>query len=103
MGETISFVRKLGGVLADIFLGEGVPVVPLQTSSFVREEKGRLIITNYFLIEDILSHGGVPMFGGDVLIADHRRTVIVSLTHSLQNSFDIFTVVNSFATDVDGV
>ena len=104
MGETISFVRKLGGVLADIFLGEGVPVVPLQTSSFVREEKGRLITTNYFLIEDILSHGGVPMFGGDVLIADHRRTVIVSadaLASELVRHFHSRKLL--FATDVDGV
>lgn len=104
IAKTISAMRTLGNALADIFLAEGVPVVPLQTSSFVREQKGRLIITNHALIEDILSHGGVPMFGGDVVIADRRRTVIASadrLAAELARHFRSHNIL--FATDVDGV
>lgn len=104
MAKTTSAVRELGTTLADIFLEEGIPVVPLQTSSFVREQKGRLIITNYSLIEDILSHGGIPSFGGDVIIADHRRTAIASadaLASELVRHFHSQKLL--FATDVSGV
>ncbi len=103
-GKTISAVRKLGTALADIFLDEGVPVVPLQTSSFVRQEKGKLIVTNYSLIEDILAHGGVPLFGGDVIVDDHHRTVIASadaLASELVKHFHSRRLL--FATDVNGV
>lgn len=104
MAKTTSAVRKLGGALADIFLEEGVLVIPLQTSSFVREQKGKLIITNYSLIEDILSHGGIPMFGGDVVIADHHHTAIASadaLASELVKHFHSRRLF--FATDVSGV
>lgn len=103
-GRTMSAVQALGGALADIFLKEGVPVVPLQTSSFVRQHNGELIITHYSLIEDILSHGGVPLFGGDVIIADRRRTAIVSadaLASELTRHFNGRRML--FATDVSGV
>lgn len=102
--KTMSAVQKLGGALADLFLEEGVPVVPLQTSALVREQKGKLIITNYPLIEDILSHGGIPLFGGDVIIADRQRTAIVSadaLAAELVRHFRSRHLL--FATDVNGV
>jgi len=104
MAKTTSTVCKLGIALTDIFLEEGVSVVPLQTSSFVQEQKGKLVITNYPLIEDILSHGGIPMFGGDVIIADRRRTAIVSadtLASELVQHFRSQKLL--FATDVNGV
>lgn len=104
MAKTISAVRRLGGALADIFLEEGVRVVPLQTSSFTRQEKGKLVVINYSLIEDILSYGGIPMFGGDVIIADRRRTAIVSadaLASELARHFRSRKIL--FATDVSGV
>lgn len=104
MAKTTSAVRKLGGALADIFLEEGVPVVPLQTSSFVRQENGKLVITNYSLIEDILLYGGIPSFGGDVVIADRCRTAIASadvLASELVRHFHSRKLL--FATDVNGV
>lgn len=104
VAKTTSAVRRLGTALADILLEEGILVVPLQTSSFVREQKGRLIITNYSLIEDILSHGGIPLFGGDVIIADSQRTAIASadaLASELTRHFHSQKIL--FATDVDGV
>ena len=103
-GKTISAMRELGGALTDVFLDVGVPVVPLQTSSFVQERKGRIIITNYSIIEDILLHGGVPLLGGDVILADHRRTAIASadrLASELVRHFHSRRLL--FATDVNGV
>lgn len=102
--KTISAMRKLGTALAEIFLEEGVPVIPLQTSSFVRGRSGKLVIANYSLIEDILSNGGIPMFGGDVIITDRRRTAIASadwLASELAQYFHSRKLF--FATDVDGV
>jgi len=104
MTKTTHSMRKLGGALTDIFLKEGVPVVPLQTSAFVREQHGKLIVTNYSLIEDILAHGGIPLLGGDVIIADHHHTAIVSadrLASELARHFHSRKLL--FATDVSGV
>lgn len=102
--KTTSAMCKLGMALADIFLKEGVPVVPLQTSSLAQQRNGKLVITNYSLIEDIISHGGIPLLGGDVVIADHRRTVIASadrLASELAQHFHSRKLL--FATDVNGV
>ena len=104
VGKTISAMHKLGGALANIFLAVGVPVVSLQTSSFVGERKGKLVITNYALIEDILTHGGVPLLGGDVIVADRRRTTIASadrLAAEFARHFKSRRLF--FATDVNGV
>src|SRR5258708_2350151 len=38
-GRTTSAMRRLGDALATIFLDVGVPLVPLQTSTLVREER----------------------------------------------------------------
>ena len=102
--KTISSVHKLGITLTDIFLKERVPTVPLQTSSFMRQHNGKLIITNYSLIEDILSHGGIPLLGGDVIIADHQHTTIASadaIASELAQHFHSRKLF--FATDVNGV
>ncbi len=104
MAKTIAAMRKLGIALTDIFLDEGVHVVPLQTSSLAHQKNGKLIITNYSLIEDILLHGGVPLLGGDVIVADRRRTVIASadrLATELAQHFHSRKIL--FATDVNGV
>jgi isopentenyl phosphate kinase len=102
--QATSSMRRLGGALTDLFLENGIPVVPLQTSSFVQEQKGKLVVTNYDLIEDILAHGGVPLLGGDVIIADRRRTVIASadrLATEFARHFHSRRIL--FATDVNGV
>ena len=104
MAKIVSAVHQLGGALTNIFLSEGIPVVPLQTSALVRQQKGKLVVTNYSLIEDILSHGGVPLLGGDVIIADRRHTVIVSadrLAAKFVRHFHSRKLL--FATDVNGV
>ena len=103
-GKTILAMRSLGESIARVFLSEDVPVVPLQTSAFIRERKGKLLISNYAVIEDVLAHGGVPLLGGDVIIADGCRTVILSadrLAAEFARHFKSRRLF--FATDVDGV
>mgnify|MGYP001585179995 CR=1 FL=1 len=103
-GRTISAMRELGTRLAGVFLDAGVPVVPLQTSSFVEQKRGSVVIKDYSLIETILERGGVPLLGGDVVIADRRQTAIASadtLASALAKHFHSRRLL--FATDVDGV
>ena len=103
-GRTIAAMRELGNRLSSIFLDAGIPVVPLQTSSFVRKVNGRIVLQNLILLETILKHGGVPFLGGDVVFADSRRTVIASadeLAAVLGSLFHVRKVL--FATNVDGV
>ncbi len=104
VAKTVTAMRALGGTLTEIFLSEGVPVVPLQTSSLVYQRGGKLVITNYSLIEEILAYGGVPLLGGDVMLTDQHRTAIVSadqLATELARHFHSHKIL--FATDVDGV
>ena len=104
LGKTSAAMRVLGGVLAGALMDEGIPIVPLQTSAFVKEEKGRLISTNLPLLKTILAKGGVPLLGGDGVIADGRRIEIASadrLAVTLARHFHSHKVF--FATDVDGV
>src|SRR3989344_4119080 len=103
VGYTTASVRELGTRLAEILLDAGIPVVPLQTSSFVSMRKGRLHFANISTIENILEHGGVPLLGGDVVFAG-RRTAIASadaLAVELSRKFKKAHLY--FATDVDGV
>src|SRR3990167_3872573 len=101
LGKTSAAMRVLGGVLAGALMDEGTPIVPLQTSAFVKEEKGRLISTNLPLLKTILAKGGVPLLGGDGVIADGRRVEIASADRLATlfarhfNSREVF-----FATDV---
>ncbi|MEK7098872.1 MAG: isopentenyl phosphate kinase [Patescibacteria group bacterium] len=101
-GYTISSMRELGNHLAALFLDVGIPVVPLQTSSFVSMRRGRLHFS-HTMIETILKNGGVPLLGGDVVFSD-RRTAIASadtLAAKLAKKFKKTRLF--FATDVDGV
>lgn len=104
VGRTISAMRELGTHLAAIFLDAGVPVVPLQTSSFTEVRRGTLHFSGVPILETILKSGGVPLFGGDVAFADRARTTIVSadrLAVELARKFRNARLF--FATDTDGV
>jgi isopentenyl phosphate kinase len=104
VGYTVSAVRELGTRLATLLLDAGVPVMPLQTSSFAQVKKGQLRFTDLSIVELILKNGGVPLFGGDVVVSDTGRTAIasadalaVALTGKRKKSRLLF------ATDTDGV
>lgn len=104
VGYTTSAVRELGTRLAVIFLDAGVPVVPIQTSSCAYIRKSRLHLTDFPIIETILSNGGVPLLGGDVVLSDKKKTAIASadtLAVELVRKFKGAKLL--FATDTDGV
>lgn len=104
VGHTITAMRELGTCLSSLFLDAGLTVIPLQTSSFVEERRGQLYFKNFKIIKTILKHGGIPLFGGDVVFSDKNQSLIASADHlavllakHLQNSTLLF------ATDTNGV
>ncbi len=104
VGYTISAMRELGTRLSALFLDAGIPVVPLQTSSFTYVRRGRLRFTDLSILETILKKGGVPLLGGDVVFSDRKRTAIASadrLAVALAKKFKNARLF--FATDTDGV
>jgi isopentenyl phosphate kinase len=104
MGKTVNAVRTLTTHLAETFLTIGLPVIPLQTSAFVRYERKQLTFLHSSLIEVTLKHGGIPLFGGDVVFTDSHTTHIVSaddLVVALAKHYPRAKLF--FATDVDGV
>lgn len=103
-GHTTTSMRELGNRLAGIFLAAGLPVIPLQTSTFADQRNGRLHFASLTIFKTILSHRGIPLLGGDIVIADRKRTVISSadaLAVALATHFRDTELL--FATDVDGV
>ncbi|MBI2610830.1 hypothetical protein HYW60_02765 [Candidatus Kaiserbacteria bacterium] len=103
VGHAALSMRELGNRLSDILLTAGIPVVPLQTSSLVRQVKGKVVFGGHALVETILAHGGVPLLGGDVVLGG-RRSAIASadaLAAALAAHFRAKRIL--FATDVDGV
>ncbi|PIR84030.1 hypothetical protein COU18_01320 [Candidatus Kaiserbacteria bacterium CG10_big_fil_rev_8_21_14_0_10_51_14] len=104
VGYTVAAMRELGTHLAKLFLDAGIPVVPLQTSSFAYVQRGRLYFTDLAIVEDILKNGGVPLLGGDVVFSDHKRTTIASAdTLAVELADRLKNVRLLFASDTDGV
>lgn len=101
-GYTISSMRELGNHLATLFLDAGIPVVPLQTSSFVSMRRGRLHFS-HTMIETILKNGGVPLLGGDVVFSDKRTAIASADTLAARLAQKFKKTRLFFATDVDGV
>lgn len=104
VGCTVAATRELGTRLCVLLLEAGIPVVPLQTSSFVCVRRGRLQFTDLSILETILKKGGVPLLGGDVVFSDQKRTAIASadgLAVALAKKCKKAHLY--FATDIDGV
>ena len=104
IAATTNAMRELTTRLAGIFLGRGVPVVPLQTLGMVALARGRVAFRNAGLIKTILATGGIPLLGGDIAIADGIRSAIVS-ADTLAAAFAAVIPGASvfFATDITGV
>ena len=103
-GHTTIAMRELGNRLTRILLAVGLPVVPLQTSTFVEQRGSRLHFASFAVIETILRHRGIPLLGGDIVIADRTRIVVASadaLAVALVAHFPNSKLL--FATDVAGV
>jgi isopentenyl phosphate kinase len=104
VGLTVASMRNLGSQLAVALLRRSVPVVPLQTGSFVTREHGKLAFSGFAVIESILAGGGIPLLGGDVVIDSGKRSAIASadaLAVVIAKRFHARRVL--FASDVAGV
>lgn len=104
MGKTVNAVKTLATLLAGVFLDVGLPIVPFQTSTLCKKQKGRLVLGDMATIKTVLKHGGIPLLGGDVVLDDNCRTSIASadaLAVALAKHFSGAKLL--FATDVDGV
>jgi len=104
MAKTMHATRKLTSLLTDVFLEMKIPVIPLQTSALCKKQKGRIVFGDIQAIQAILKHGGIPLFGGDVVVSDNRNVgiasadaLMVTLAHHIPHTRLLF------ATDVDGV
>ncbi|MEK7133586.1 MAG: isopentenyl phosphate kinase [Patescibacteria group bacterium] len=104
VGYTTSAVRELGNLLSKAFLDAGVPVVPLQTSSFTCMRRGRLHFNDLSVLRIILKNGGIPLLGGDVVFSEFGKTAIASadgLAVALAKKFKPARLF--FASDTNGV
>lgn len=104
VGYTVSATRELGTRLCLLLLEAGIPVVPLQTSSFTSVRRGRLHFTDLSILQTVLKKGGVPLLGGDVVFSNGERTAIASadrLAVALAKKLKPARLF--FASDTDGV
>ncbi len=102
--KTSASMHLLGDAVSQAFSRRGLRVVPFQTSALFHEEKGELVCGNSQLLKSILRAGGIPLLGGDGVIADSTRIKIASadaLAVVLARELSISRIL--FATDVDGV
>lgn len=104
MGQGIHTVRLLADGMNTLLLRAGLPIVPYQTSAMVGLQKERLVFFHPEPLGAVLAHGGIPVFGGDVILDEHRKTAIASaddlavhVAQKMQHARILF------ATDVDGV
>lgn len=103
-GRTTVAMRELGNRIAEIFLSAGLPVIPLQASSFVLKSGSRLRFADVTILETILGSGGIPLLGGDIVIADRTRTVVASADSlAVELAVHFRGAKLLFASDVRGV
>ena len=76
--ETGASAARLNRLVADIFLGEGVPVVTIQPSASARCRDGQLVEMAIAPIRTALEHGLIPLVYGDVAFDETRGRWIVS-------------------------
>lgn len=104
MGQGIHAVRLLADGMNSILLRAGLPIVPFQTSAMVGLRKERLVFFYPKALGDVLAHGGIPVFGGDVILDEHEKTAIASADDlAVHVAQKIPHARILFASDVDGV
>lgn len=104
MGLGIHAVRLLADSLNALLLSAGLPIVPFQTSAMVGLQRGRLVFFHPKALSDVLEYGGIPVFGGDVILDEHQKTAIASadqLAERVAQKLPRARIL--FASDVDGV
>lgn len=101
---TTNAMRDLTTRIVALLLRAGVPAVPLHTASMASIARGRLILAHPDPIETVLTTGGIPVLGGDVVVADKTRATVLSadtLAAFLASRLPSPRIL--FATDVPGV
>lgn len=103
MGKTINAMRSLTTSLADILLKAGLPVIPFQTSTFVKKQGERLVFTDTSIIKIILKHHGIPLLGGDIVINNNKTHIGSADILAVQLAKHFPKAKLLFATDIGGV
>ncbi len=102
--ETQNAVKKLNMYICEAFIDEGLPVVALPASSFMRATNKRITDGNLDSFKRYLEKGFIPVIYGDVVLDDELEICVISgdqLIQYLAKNLNPDMVV--LGTDVDGV
>lgn len=104
VGKTIRLVDSLTTQITEQLLDADIPVIPLHTTSLVTGRDHRWNFHGKKIIQHILRSGAVPLLGGQLVLADDGRSVVLSadrLAVIIARLFRTTRII--FCTDVDGV
>ncbi|WP_405309958.1 isopentenyl phosphate kinase [Methanobrevibacter sp.] len=102
--ETQNAVKKLNMYICEAFIEEGLPVVAIPASSFMRATNKRITEGNLDSFKRYLEKGFIPVIYGDVVLDDELEICVISgdqLIQYLAKNLNPDMVV--LGTDVDGV
>ena len=102
--ETQNAVKKLNMYICEAFIDEGLPVVAIPASSFMRATNKRITDGNLDSFKRYLEKGFIPVIYGDVVLDDELEICVISgdqLIQYLAKNLNPDMVV--LGTDVDGV
>ena len=102
--ETQNAVKKLNMYICEAFIDEGLPVVAIPASSFMRATNKRITDGNLDSFKRYLEKGFIPVIYGDVVLDDELEICVISgdqLIQYLAKNLNHDMVV--LGTDVDGV
>ena len=102
--ETQNAVKKLNMYICEAFIDEGLPVVAIPASSFMRATNKRITDGNLDSFKRYLEKGFIPVIYGDVVLDDELEICVISgdqLIQYLAKNLNPDMVV--LGTDVDRV
>ena len=102
--ETQNAVKKLNMYICEAFIDEGLPVVAIPASSFMRATNKRITEGNLDCFKRYLDKGFIPVIYGDVVLDEELEICVISgdqLIQYLAKNLNPDMVV--LGTDVDGV
>ena len=102
--ETQNAVKKLNMYICEAFIDEGLPVVAIPASSFMRATNKRITDGNLDSFKRYLEKGFIPVIYGDVVLDDELEICVISgdqLIQYLAKNLNPDMVV--LGTDVDVV
>ena len=102
--KTQNAVKKLNMLICEAFIDEGLPVVAIPASSFMRASNKRITSGNLDSFKRYLDKGFIPVIYGDVVLDSELEICVISgdqLIQYLAKNLNPDMVV--LGTDVDGV